>query len=181
MMRGMRPVVCSVLVALVAAPALASGVDPSALALRQADVPAGFTLDRSQSGARSNAIEAKESPDAGRFFARWHRVTGYQTVWKRRDQRIEARADVFTNAAGSEKLLAWTDREVRRSGIKGISRARARIGAGGWIYRGGFEGQTVVIWRYRHVWAGVGGRAMGSALTLDLARRQQRRIAAALR
>ena len=168
-------------VALVLVLAASAGqVDPSALALRQADVPAGFTLDRSESGLRSNAAEAKESPEAKRFFARWHRVTGYQTVWHRREQRIEARADVFASAEGSQKLLEWADRQLRLSGIKGLERARVRVGAGGWMYRGGFDGQAVVIWRYRHVWAGIGGTRVSPTLTLDVARKQQRRIAAAL-
>jgi hypothetical protein len=181
MISGMRLVLCSVVVALLAAPALAASVDPSALALRQADVPAGFTLDRSESGVRTNAVEAKESPEAGRFFARWHRVTGYQTVWERRERRIEARADVFASAEGSQKLLEWADRQLRLAGIKGLERERVRIGAGGWRYRGGADFGTVVIWRYRHVWAGVGGRLVAPALTLDIARKQQRRIEAALR
>ena len=181
MMRGMRLVLCFLVAASIATSALAAGVDPSALALRETDVPAGFTLDRSESGVRSNAVEAKESSEAGRFFARWHRLTGYQTVWERGEQRIEARSDVFASPEGSQKLLEWADHELRLSGIKGLSRARIDIGAGGWIYRGGFDGQTVVIWRYRHVWAGVGGTRITSPLTLELARRQQRRIAAALR
>ena len=178
--KGMRLVLCFAVFALVAAQALAASVDPSVLALRQADVPAGFTLDRSDSGVRSNASEAKESPEAKRFFARWHRLTGYQTVWHRREQRIEARADVFASAAGSQKLLGWADRQLRLSGIKGLERVRVRVGAGGWMYRGGFDGQAVVIWRYRHVWAGIGVRRISPTLTLDLARKQQRRIAAAL-
>jgi hypothetical protein len=176
----MRLLVCSAVLAVAAATAVAADVDPSALALRQADVPAGFALDRSESGVRSNAVEAKESPEAGRFFARWHRLTGYQTLWHRREQRIEARADVFASAEGSRKLLEWADHELRLSGIKGMERARVRIGAGGWVYRGGFDGQTVVSWRYRHVWAGVGGRRISPQVTLELARRLQRRIAAAL-
>jgi hypothetical protein len=181
MMSGMRLVLCSVVVALLAAPALAAGVDPSALALRQADVPPGFTLDRSESGVRTNAVEAKESPEAGRFFARWHRVTGYQTVWERRERRIEARADVFASAEGSQKLLEWADRQLRLSGIKGLERAPVRIGAGGWTYGGGVDFGAVVIWRYRLVWAGIGGTRLGPAVALDLARKQQQRIAAALR
>jgi hypothetical protein len=179
MMRPMRLALCTVLLVLAAAPALAAGVDPTALALRQADVPAGFALDRSESGVRSNAVEAKQSAEAGRFFARWHRVTGHQTVWRRGEQRIEARADVFATAVGSRKLLEWSDLQARRSGIAGVERARVRIGAaGGWMYRGG--SYRVAIWRYRQVWAGVGGRHITSALVLELARKQQRRIAKAL-
>jgi hypothetical protein len=179
-MRGVRLFLCAALLALVAAPAVASGVDPSALVLRKADVPGGFVLDRTDSGPRSNAVEAKESPEAKRLFARWNRLTGYQTIWHRGDQQIEARADVFASAEGSKSLHEWADLQVRLSGIKGIERARVRIGAGGWTYRVGASREVIVFWRYRHVWAGVAGRLISRALTLELARKQQLRIAAAL-
>jgi hypothetical protein len=180
MMRGVRLVLCSAILVLVSVPALAAGVDPSALGLRQADVPAGFVLDRSESGVRSNALEATESPEAKRLFARWRRLTGYQTIWHRGEQKIEARADVFADVEGAKSLHEWVALQVQRSGIKGLERKRVRIGAGGWIYRGGFDRQVIVFWRYRHVWAAIGGRGITMALTLEVARKQQARIAAAL-
>jgi hypothetical protein len=66
-----------VLFGMVALPASAASVDPKALVIRPSDVPAGYVLQRSESGLRTNEQEAKESPEAARVFRRFGRVTGY--------------------------------------------------------------------------------------------------------
>jgi hypothetical protein len=60
-------------------------------------------------------------------------------------------------------------------------RGRCRLACcvGGWIYRGAFDREAIVVWRYANVWAGIGGQPRQSCATLELARKRQRRIAAA--
>ena len=174
----------SVLVVLLVAAGSASGATPSpkALVLQQADVPGGFTLVRDESGVRTNEAEARASAEAGAFFARWKRVTGYQTMWKRREAKIEARSDLFRRVAGAEALLALTDREWRASGASGQSRSALRIGTRGVVYwLGGSRRQALVFWRDGRVFSAISGLGMPRAQTIELARKQQRRIAAALR
>ena len=84
-----------ILLGMVALPASAACVDPKALVIRPIDVPTGYVLQRSESGLRTNEQEAKESPEAGRVFRRFGRVTGYQMIFERGERKIEARADVF--------------------------------------------------------------------------------------
>lgn len=176
------PVLALIAVAVLAAPAAASGLDPKALVLGPTDVPTGFRLDRVESGLRTNELEARESPETRALFSRWRRVTGYQARYERSDSTIEARADLFRDSGGARNLLAWVDREFQRSGVMGLRRARAGIGDEGWVYWGGSSsGVAVVVWRYSRVWSGIGSMGLGKARVLALARLQQRRIAEALR
>lgn len=170
--------------ALLAVPASAAQIDPAELVLRQADVPAGFELDRAQSGLRSNASEIREHPET-RVFVRWGRTTGYQAAYTRRTRKvgtIEARADVFRGTDGAHKLLLWIDRDLRKAGFAGQKRAAVDIGAEGWAHWAGGSGLdlSVVVWRQGRVFAGVMGLGLMKDRTLALARLQQRRIAAAL-
>jgi hypothetical protein len=59
----------------------------------------------------------------------------------------------------------------------------ARIGDESLLYRWKLSGDayTVVVWRFRSVFAVIGGEDLGTQRMLTLARVQQRRIAAALR
>jgi len=178
---GVVPLVL-VLLGMVALPASAASVDPKALVIRPSDVPAGYVLQRSESGLRTNAQEAKESSEAGRVFRRFGRVTGYQMIFERGERKIEARADVFGSAAGASEMLRWADRQARLAGIRGLQRARAGIGAEGWVvYLRSSWVESYVYWRYGSVWAALGGRGMSKDQALSLARVQQRRMAAALR
>ena len=162
-------------------PAFVAEINPKALVLRQADMPAGFRLDRDESGIRSNASEAKNDPRLPTLFRRWERLTGYEVEYDRESATIQARADVFRRPAGARQLLDWYDREVRKAGLKDLRRAAARVGSQGWIYRAEFPtAATIVVWRYGRVFAGVLGEGITAEPTLALARAQQRRIAAAL-
>jgi hypothetical protein len=171
-----------VMASALALPASAAEVDPRALVLRPADVPAGFRLDREDSGVRSNELEAKEYPETRAFFTRWRRVTGYQASYERRAAKIEARSDVFRTGAGAQALLDWVDREWRKAGISGQKRAAIGIGTGGRIYwSGGSVKQTLVLWRHGRVFSGLNALSISRSQTLVLARTQERRITAALR
>lgn len=163
--------------------ASAAAPSPSALVLQQTDVPEGFELVRDESGVRTNEAEGRMSSEARAFFVRWKRVTGYQAVWERGSRaKLEARSDLFRTAAGAEALLELTDREWRGSGISGQSRSSLRIGTSGVVYwSGGSVRQTLVLWRHGRVFSGLNGFVLSRAQVIALARKQQRRIAAALR
>ena len=165
----------------VALPAGAAGVDPRALVLGRAEVPAGFRVDPDETGLRTNEREARDHPETRPLFRRWGRVTGYQARYERTsdDASIEARADLFESASGSRALHRWADREMQKSGIKGAVRARARVGSEGMVYS--FGRFTVVYWRYGRAWSGVATYGLPKSRALALARTQQRRIAAGLR
>jgi hypothetical protein len=162
-------------------PASAATIDPKQLVLAPSDVPAGFRLDRAETGIRTNQLEAKEYPETRQRFRRWRRVIGYQAAYRGdHASGIEARADLFRDASGAHELQLWADREYQRSGTSGLTRARAGIGTESVIFwGGGAKGHAVVIWRYQRVWAGIAGIGMGKRPTLALARIQQRRIAVA--
>jgi hypothetical protein len=171
-----------VLLGTLAMPASAASVDPKALVIRPSDVPAGYVLSRSESGVRTNQQEATESPEAGRLFRRLGRVTGYQMIFERGERTIEARADVFGSPASAREMLHWADRQARLAGVRGLRRARAGIGAVGWVFDVGSPSVVAyVYWQHGSVWSALGGRGMSRDRALALARVQQRRMAAALR
>lgn len=167
--------------AVLAAPSAGAAVDPRALVIRAADVPAGYRLDAASSGVRTNAREAKENDEAGRLFRRWGRVTGWQMVFERGERSIEARSDVFRSASGAREMLRWADRQVRLAGIRGLKRENVRLGADAFLVSAGPTGEVYVYWRYGVVWSALGGRGIGKARALELARVQQRRIVSGLR
>ena len=164
-------------------PASAAMIDPKQLVLASSDVPPGFNLDRAETGIRTNELEAREYPQTRARFRTWRRVIGYQASYRGQESaRIEARADLFRDPTGAHELQLWADREYQRSGISGLTRDRAGIGTESVVFwAGGRAGHTFVLWRYRRVWAGVAGIGLGKQRTLALARKQQHRIAAALR
>lgn len=169
------------LASLIAAlPAAAADVYPRALALHLADVPSGFTLDRARSGVRSNASEVSRHPELATLFARAGRVTGYSAEFRRGSAFIGSRADLLLRPQGARVLLAWYDREVRKGGVRGLERSRARVGAESWLFWEPTSELALVAWRFRRVFAAVLGTDLTKEQTLALARAQQRRIAAAL-
>jgi hypothetical protein len=164
----------------VALPAGAATVDPKGLVIGPAQVPAGFRVDPDETGLRTNEREATDHPETRPLFRRWGRLTGYQVRYEKSDDAsIEARADLFENASGAQALHRWVDRETQKSGIKGLVRARARIGSEGAVYS--FGRFTLVYWRYGRAWSGIAAYRLTPARTMALARAQQRRIAAAIR
>jgi hypothetical protein len=179
-MRLLLAVVVSFLFASVTASA--AQLDPQTLVLRQEDVPAGFELDRNGSGLRTNESEAKGDRRLPGLLERWGRVTGYETEYDRREATLTSRADLFRTPEGSELMMAYVVGDARKSGIKGLRRSPAQIGAGGWLYGGGSGSGAfnLVIWRHQRVFAGLVAFGVQKGRMLALARGQQRRIAAAL-
>lgn len=179
----MRSFVVVVAAAVVALPASAASIDPQALVIARSDVPAGFRVDATETGLRTNELEAKEFPPTRVKFTQWRRVTGYQAKYLRGSSEIEARVDVFRGSDGARKLLRWVDLELRKAGVSGQKRARAGVGAEGWVHWASSDSFsfTLVVWRHGRVFAGVMGRGIGRDTTLALARVQQRRMAAGLR
>jgi hypothetical protein len=167
---------------LVASTAAAGTVDPRSLVIRSADVPTGYQLDRSESGLRTNPIEAKENSELAPLFRKWGRVTGYQSIFERGESTIEARTDLFRAATGAGRMLAWSEQQARLAGVQGLRGAHVRVGQDGWIFWTTAQWtETYVYWRFKRAWSVVGGRGVARGQALALARLQQQRIAAALR
>ncbi len=180
----MRYAIATILTAgLLAVPASAADLDPRMLVLRSTDVPAGFVLDREDTGVRTNEKEAGANRQTRALIARLGRVTGYEAEWDR-DRDLEvilSRADVFRTRAGARMLLNEYATGFRTSGIKGLRRTAVRIGDEGQVYHGGADSRlTWVSWRSGRVSAIVAGWGIARSATIALARAQQRRIAAAL-
>jgi hypothetical protein len=160
----------------------AAQVDPSELVLRQADVPAGFRLDRDDTGVRTNEAEAGDEPRFRALFRRWGRVTGYEAEFDRASAAISSRADLFGSPAGAAALLSFWDREIRKERPSGFRRRSIGLGEGGFVYRGRSQRPFVaVVWRHGRVFGGVAVFGLPETVALRLARTQARRIVAALR
>jgi hypothetical protein len=178
-------------VALVAVlPAAAADVDPSRLVLHQSDVPSGFRLERDESGVRSNARRARDTPELRGLFARAGRVTGYEATFGRIERRtfeiylIESHVDVLRARRGAAMVLDEFDRQARVKLGRQVElrRAPADVGEAGWRYSGKTTKPFAIVgWRYERVFAVVFTLNLSPEQTLLLARKQQRRIAAALR
>jgi hypothetical protein len=161
----------------------AATVDPKALVLAQSDLPAGYRLDRDESGLRTNERESKDGREARELVVGSGRITGYEATWGKREILLDSRADLCRRPSGARILFDFVVREMRKSGIKGLRRAPAGVGAESWIYSGGdaqVSGFALVVWRYDRVFAGIVGVGLSRTLALELARKQQRRIARAL-
>jgi hypothetical protein len=169
----------ALLVLAVALPAGAATVDPKALVVGRADVPAGFRLDPDETGLRTNEVEARENPETRPLFRRWGRVTGYQARYENAaDASIEARVDLFRNANGAHELQRWVVREMARSGIKGVVSGPVRLGSEGRMYSSKLF--VILYWRSGRAWSALAGFGVPKSRTLAAARAQQRRIATAL-
>jgi hypothetical protein len=177
---SMRLAAAALLVLAAAVPAAAADVHPRTLALRQADVPSGFEVDREKTGVRSNASELRKYPELAGLFTKVGRVTGYSAEFRRGSAFIGSRADLVRRPAGARALLDWYDREIRKGGVGGLKRARGGVGAESWLFWEESTKLTLVAWRYQRVFAAVLGTDLTKEQTLGLARAQQRRIAAAL-
>jgi len=178
-----RTVGIVVIAALLAMPAGAASIDPKTLVLARSDLPAGYRLDRDGSGLRTNEQESKDGREARELVVRSGRLTGYEATWGKREITLDSRADLCRRPSGARILFDVVVREMRKSGIKGLRRAPAGVGAESWIYSGGdaqVSGFALVVWRYDRVFAGIVGLGLSRTLALELARKQQRRIAEAL-
>lgn len=178
-----RTVVVVLVALLLAVPAGAASVDPKTLVLARSDLPAGYRLARDESGLRTNEQESKDSREARELVVRSGRLTGYEATWGKPGTMAQSRADLCRRPSGARILFDFVVQEMRKSGIKGLRRAPAGIGAESWLYSGGdsqASGFALVVWRYERVFAGIVGIGLTRTFALELARKQQRRIAHAL-
>ncbi len=176
------PLAAAIVALVLCLPALGAGPGPGTMVLRASDVPEGFVVDPAGTGLRTNEREGRDEPKARQLFRRAGRVTGYESRFERKIDSIASRVDLFGGPAGPPLLLDYFDKEMRKSGIRGLHRSRLAIGDEGWLY-GDKKGDviTFAVWREGRVFAAVVGAGITRPHTLALARLQQRRIAAALR
>ena len=173
----MRVAVLALLFAcVVVLPASAASIQPGNLAVAASDVPAGFRVDPGKTGVRRNERDLREVPQARDRFARWQRLIGYQSVYRRGSARIESRSEVFRAAAGARGMLSWVDLEARKAGLLRQRRASLSIGSGGFVHWVG-DAYTFVVWRQGRVFTGVFAEGISRSRTIALARAQERRIA----
>ena len=90
-------------------------------------------------------------------------------------------ADLCRDGRGATAWLGWLDARVRLQGARThLRRQRVEIGDEGWAHSTTHLGGSVVVgWRHRRAVALVSTSGLTLGRTLDLARRQQRRIVAA--
>ena len=159
-------------------------MDPKALVLPQADVPARYLFDPGNSMAipRSFAVAAKtegardlvRAGFVGGYFAR------YSNTGPPRWRYITSGAYLFRDAVGARKVLPSMVASMNR----GLGRTRrVQLGDEAWVVSSSRdETGTYVIWRHGRVVSFVSCLQMTQHRTLALAqaRRQERRIAATL-
>jgi hypothetical protein len=180
-------VACAALIAPAAAVGLTStaGPDTRTMVLARSDMPAGFGRD--SANYLKNAALARDG-----VYKKSGRVIGYEADFSRGGLLTMASvlsvASLYKSDAGAHASYASALASVRRRGYKRLSLG-APLGNEAVFYVGEHEndGITVsayaIIWRWGRVKAslGVGGLAgyVDPAGVVDLARKQQARIAAA--
>jgi hypothetical protein len=164
-----------------AAPVAAAESTPRALVLRSTDVPAGFVVERKETGIRTNEDEAGSDRKSRALIERLGRVTGYQAEWRRgADESIVSRADVFRTQAGARGYVSAAAAGFRTAGIKGLRRSSIRLGDQGYVFHAGASAELAwVVWRSGEVCGVVVGWGVPRDVSIALARKQQRRIASA--
>lgn len=175
--------------ALLAMPASAADVDPKALVLRPADVPAGFRLNPEQTGVYSNKTINEGGPADRRAVARSGRISGYVRYWMKRGgdtpSVISSRTDLCRQPQGAQVWLTELDESMQKlndkSGLSAYVRERVRLGDEGWAYWGTYPPTVTLYWRHGRAVALLDTWGLTLRQALELARVQQRRIAAGLR
>jgi hypothetical protein len=178
--------VASLLVA--AAPAVAASPEPRAIVLRAGEVPPGYVIDSAQSHVLPNA-ELTTPSTLPAVVARSGRVTGYRRLFRfrgSRDMVIVSGVDVFRRPAGAQVMLEWLDARQRSlsGGSGGFDLQRERVGVGqtGWVFwKGAPDSYSLVLWRRGRLVGMVSSFGLGRAPTIELARKQERRMLAAQR
>jgi hypothetical protein len=169
--------------ALIATPVSAARLDPTAMVLRKADVPKGYSVLRANTGLLTNAKAAQGNEDLLRSLASWRRLTGYNVEYDGGLKgTIASRVDVFRRPAGARSFLAWLVVQIPRTSGLNLVRLEPRLGDQAFLYQKDFGATLFVVveWRYRNVCALLGADGLGVKRTIALARVQQRRIVTAL-
>lgn len=170
---------------LIAVPASAADLDPRAVALRASEVPDGYAIDRKLSGVVPNA-ELTSPSSLPAVVARSGRVSGYRRFFRHRsslDTVVVSGVDVFRRAAGAQVMLEWIDARQRQlSRSAGHRRENVGVGQVGWVYwKGAPDSYTAVLWGQGRLVGMVSSFGLGRAPTIELARKQQRRMVATQR
>jgi hypothetical protein len=186
--------VVAVAAAIPAASAAHQAVDTKRMVLRLADLPRGFV--QTEGRYISNRQAAKESP--GKDYAKLGRLMGYEAEFKRSGRpvvgvlRISSSANLYKTARAASASLAISEQAATKAPprVRRLS-LRARVGDEAAVYletipTNGFRIDIyTILWRSRSVLAfvavGMLERTADPTRALALARREQRRIAAATR
>jgi len=167
-------------------PATAASVDPKRFVLGEAEVPRGYLLDENNSLLFTRA-QLKRIPDEeSRLLVRSGFQAGYYARYLNSDpprwRYVGSGAFVFLAAKGP---LTYMPRLVKSEFAKARVRARrVAVGDQAWLYvSSSLEEGSSVVWRSGRVLAWVSCSQMTNheSLALAQARKQQRRIVAALR
>jgi hypothetical protein len=180
--------VVGILAAALAVPASASRTDPTKLVLHQIDVPPLYLLEESESMLLPRLVLGEGvSAEVRRELSRTGYQTGYYATYRNTSppywRTIRSYSYAFRRPAGAKTFLGILDR-ASRGQSRATRRSSANIGDRAWVYsETPRDGTTVVVWRHGRVVAGVTCErvARHRANALALARKQERRIAAALR
>lgn len=184
-------------VALTASTAVAA-TDPKTMVLRLSDLPAGFGLKRGFYA--DNARAARETAAASLAdYNRWGRINGYEAEYAREGiagiGQVNSAASTYKAAGGARDSLRRSFAQAAKPSPGGLRFKRlsagGRIGHEVRVYSTTYksEGLSVtlvtVLWRYGTVRASIyAGGLRGTvdvAEVVRLAKRQQSRVAAALR
>ena len=170
--------------ALLPASAGSASVDPKALVLPQADVPARYLFDPGNSLAISRSFAIRAKTDGVRDLLRAGFVSGYFARYLNtgppRWRSITSGAYLFRDLVGARKALPSMVAGMTR----GLGRARrVALGDEAWVLTSSRdETGTYVVWRHGRVVSFLSCLQMTHhrALALAQARKQDRRIAAEL-
>ena len=179
-----RILVIAGILALIATPTSSARLNPTAMVLRQGDVPSGYTVLRANTGLLTNAKAAQGNVELTRGFASWKRITGYSVEYDGGVAgTIASRVDLFRQPYGSRRFLAWVAESTPPNTGLSLVRREAGLGDEAFVFRKDFGSTVFVVveWRYRNVSAHVGADSVGVKGAIALARVQQHRFAAALR
>ena len=171
--------------AALALPASAANVNPRVFVLSRFDVPAHYEFDEDNSTILPGELASGYA--GGRpVVARAGYVNGYLASYLNVDpprwHHVASAAFVFRRAEGARMYLAWFDEAFKKHNA--TQRRTVDLGDAGWIYVSrSRDNGTHVAWRSGRVVALVLCEWMTPhrALALAMARKQQRRIADALR
>ena len=167
------------------------------MVLRLNDLPVGFGQD---SGHYSGNVAAAKEGGSLADFIRWGRINGYESVFGRRAIvgliKVSSASNTYKSARGARESLHASYRAALKPQAAGLKFTRlstgGRIGHESRLYsltgfkEGGLTGIGYIVqWRYRTVKASVIGAGIDGTVNaqavVNLARKQQRRIEAALR
>ena len=179
-----------------------AAANPQRMVVQLRDLPRGFALDRSKTGVRTNAQVIRDvGPGTAAKVRRFGRLTGYEVTYKAKDFRrgevpgvlvVIARVSLFRTTAGARGAAADPKSDCVSAGFRRIGLGGHRpVGAGTQVCAMAERRSSTRFLTHYVGWRN--GRAIGTVvvvslhgavtplMALTLARRQDARMAAALR